>query len=120
MTHRVQTKRVSEPASPQDGCRILVMSLWPRGLKKSYVDEWRRELGTPVELIRKWKRGKITWPELRKGYVASLKQPIQRKSIAALVELACKGRITLLCSCADEPHCHRTLLKKVIERALSV
>lgn len=119
MTSRVQTKRVSEPASAQDGRRILVMSLWPRGVKKSRVDEWQRELGTPLELIRKWKSAKITWPELRKGYLASLKQPAQRKSLAALVGLARKECITLLCSCADESRCHRTLLKKVIEKALA-
>ncbi len=115
---QVQTKSIREPASPQDGRRILVMSLWPRGVKKSRADEWRRELGTPLELVRKWKRGKITWPRFRHDYLASLKEPAKQESIAELAALARKGTITLLCSCPDVSRCHRTLLKKVIERAL--
>jgi uncharacterized protein YeaO (DUF488 family) len=115
---QVQTKSLREAASTRDGRRILVMSLWPRGVKKSHVNEWRRELGTPLEIVRKWKKGQITWSQVRRAYLASLRDPSKQKSIAELAALARQGTITLLCSCPDESRCHRTLLKRVIEQIL--
>ncbi len=88
---RVQTKSIREAPSPLDGRRILVMSLWPRGVKKSRADEWRRELGTPLELVRKCKGGKITWPRFRHDYLASLKEPAKRESIAELAGPGSQG-----------------------------
>src|SRR3990172_1167652 len=57
---RILTKNVREKAAPGDGCRVLVMTLWPRGVRKSAVDVWFRELGTPRPLIRGWKSGRLS------------------------------------------------------------
>jgi len=56
---RVRTKRVAEPAAPDDGTRVLVMRLWPRGVRKTAADQWLKGLGTPLNLIREWKTGTI-------------------------------------------------------------
>ncbi len=109
---RVKTKRVYEPKAPGDGTRILVMRLWPRGIKKNRVDAWFKELGAEITLIRAWKAGRITRPEFRRRYLAGLKRP---EAKAQLRELrARKGRVTLLCSCPDESRCHRGLLKRLL------
>ncbi len=113
----VLTKRIYDPPSKNDGTRILVMRLYPRGIRRELVDEWRRELGTGLPLIKAWKAGKITWPELAKRYKAQIAgDPAAQASLKELKRRARSERLTLLCGCEDEKHCHRSLLKAIIER----
>lgn len=111
---RIKTKRVYEPAEPGDGTRILVMRLWPRGIKKSHVDRWLKELGAELSLIKAWKAGKISWPEFRRRYLAGLKKPVAQAQLRDLKAQARQGRATLLCACPDEARCHRGLLKRLL------
>lgn len=111
----VRTKRVYDPRSPGDGTRVLVMRLWPRGIKKSHVDCWLKELGAGIPLIKAWKTGTLTsWPEFRRRYLAGLKKPVTQAQLRELKALAKKGRVTLLCACPDEFRCHRGLLKRLL------
>jgi uncharacterized protein YeaO (DUF488 family) len=115
----VKTKRVYEPPSPGDGTRILVMRFYPRGVKRDQFHEWHKELGTAPELIKAWKAGRITWDEFARRYEAQILADAQAS--ATLNELAQRAKretLTLLCSCQDEDHCHRTLLKAMIERQM--
>ncbi|MBM3946123.1 MAG: DUF488 family protein, partial [SAR202 cluster bacterium] len=41
----IRTKRIYDPAEPDDGYRLLIMRLWPRGIRKGRVSEWQPELG---------------------------------------------------------------------------
>ena len=109
-------KTVYDKPEPTDGERILVMKIWPRGVSKDKVDMWVKELGTDVELIHEWKQGKVTWSEFTKRYVKSLKG--KEQLLGELASKAKKGTITLLCTDKDESRCHRSLLKKEIERYL--
>lgn len=110
----VRTKRVYDPKAPGDGTRVLVMRLWPRGIKKSQVDAWLKELGAEIPLINAWKSGKVSsWPEFRRRYLAGLKKPAAQTQLRELKALARKGRVTLLCACPDESRCHRGLLKRL-------
>ena len=61
-------KSIYDKPEKSDGKRILVMPMWPRGIKKEKVDIWIKELGTPKEVIKKWKSGKIPWSEVVKEY----------------------------------------------------
>ena len=111
----VRTKRVYDPQSPGDGMRVLVMRLWPRGIKKSHVDRWLKELGAELPLIRAWKSGTLTsWPEFRRRYLAGLKKHAGQAQLKELKALVKKGRVTLLCACLDEAHCHRGVLKRLL------
>ena len=106
-------KSIYSPPEPSDGERILVMTLWPRGISKDKVDRWIKELGTPRDLIKRYKSGHMTWAAYAKEYRRSLKgkEPLLR-------ELAAKsktGTITLLCTEKDPTTCHRSLLKEAIE-----
>lgn len=113
----VRTKRVYDPPSPSDGTRILVMRLYPRGVRRDSLDEWRKELGTALPLIKAWKAGRIGWPEFTRRFKAQMTaDPAAQASLAELARRARKERLTLLCGCEDEAHCHRTLLKALIER----
>lgn len=118
MTTRVRTRRVYEPASADEGTRVLVMRLWPRGIPRSRVDLWLRELGPVIELLRAFRSGQVSWPEYRRRYRAGLDRPPARADLDRLAGLARRGRVTLLCGCPDERRCHRTLLLGHLARRL--
>jgi uncharacterized protein YeaO (DUF488 family) len=113
----VFTKRVYDPIAPTDGTRILVMRWYPRGVRRAHVDEWRKELGTAPDLIRAWKAGRIPWREFSRRYRAQLAaDPAAQAALAELARRARRERLTLLCACEDERRCHRSILKRLIER----
>lgn len=115
---RVQTGRVYDPPARDDGRRVLVMRLWPRGVRRSRVDLWLRELGPVPTLMRGFLAGRIPWAEYRRRYLAGLRRPEARAQLAELRALARGGRVTLLCWCHDATRCHRSLLKARLERGL--
>jgi len=115
----VRTKRIYDPASEDDGTRILVMRLYPRGIRRDAFHEWRKELGTALPLIKAWKARRISWPELARRFKAQMAgDRVAHASLTELARRARKERLTLLCGCEDEAHCHRTLLKVMIERLI--
>ena len=114
----VRAKRIYEPAAKSDGERVLVMRLWPRGIRKEAVDLWLKELGADLDNLRAWKAGRLDWPEMRRRYLAGLKQPAATEALARLRQLAAKDTVTILCSCEDESRCHRGILKSVLGRSL--
>ncbi len=116
---RVSTKRIYDSKEARDGTRILVMRFWPRGVKKGHVDAWLKELGTEPSLIKAWKAGKVSWTELRRRYLAGLKNPSAQAELDELKALARKGPLTLLCACPDETRCHRGILRQLLTRSLA-
>jgi len=106
-------KSIYSPPEPSDGKRILVMTLWPRGVSKVKVDVWMKDLGTPRELIKQYKAGKMSWPDYSVEYKKSLKG--KEELLKSLADEARKGTITLLCTEKDPSACHRSLLKAAIE-----
>ena len=111
---RITTKRIYEPAGADDGTRVLIMRLWPRGIRKDRVTMWRKELGPVKELLRDFLDKKIDWPTYTRRYLAGLERPEAQEAIAEVRVLAEQGQVTLLCGCADETHCHRSLLEEYL------
>lgn len=117
----IKTKRWCDPRKKSDGMRILVCRYRPRALPKKDEtwDLWCKDLGPSKELHAAFygKTGPpIGWDEYRRRYLEEMKG--QTENIAFLAEKVAEGRtITLLCSsaCADPTHCHRSLLKDLIE-----
>ncbi len=108
-------KTVYDEPDPSDGKRILVMRLWPRGVSKEKIDLWLKELGTPTDLIKKWKNGSVTWSKFSEEYIRSLDG--KDELLKDLATQARQGTITLLCSCKDVNHCHRYLLREVLMKS---
>ncbi len=109
-------KSVYAAPEPSDGKRVLVMTLWPRGVSKDKVDFWMKELGTPRDLIKRYKAGKVKWQDFKTEYLRSLEGKED-----ALRELALESKketITLLCTERDPATCHRSVLKGAIEKYL--
>ena len=116
----LRTKRVYDKPLRADGTRVLVMRLWPRGIKKSAVDLWLKDLGAEVANLRAFKAGRIGWPEMRRRYVAGLKREPAASALGRLGAMAKRGRVTVLCSCEDEKRCHRSLLRAALGVLLAV
>jgi len=116
----LRTKRVYDKPERADGTRVLVMRLWPRGIKKSAVDLWLKELGAEVVNLRAFKAGRIGWPEMRRRYLAGLKREPAASALGRLRAMAKRRRVTVLCSCEDEKRCHRSLLRAALGVLLAV
>jgi len=113
----VKTKSVYDPVEPDDGERILVTRYWPRGLSKERLSlaARMREVAPSVELLRDWKAGKISWAEYEGRYYSEM--ALQEKNLKDLAQRSRHSTVTLLCfERENNPHCHRYLLKKLIER----
>src|SRR6266436_1065394 len=107
-------KRVYDKPLRSDGRRVLVMRLWPRGIKKSAVDFWLKDLGAEIANLRAFNAGRIGWPEMRRRYLAGLRREPAASALRRLRTMARRGRVTVLCSCADPKRCHRSLLRAVV------
>ncbi len=107
-------KRVYDKRQGEDGTRVLVMRLWPRGIKKSEVDLWLKDLGAEIANLRAFKAGRIGWPEMRRRYLAGLRREPAASALMRLRAMARRGRVTVLCSCADPKRCHRSLLRAAL------
>lgn len=111
---RIRSKRVYEPPAAGDGTRVLIMRLWPRGIRKTRVDVWLKELGPVLPLLRAFRGGAIGWTEYRRRYLTGLARPEAQAALAEVRARARRGPVTLLCGCADETRCHRALLRKYL------
>lgn len=109
----IKTKRIYDPPSPDDGYRLLVMRRWPRGIRKTSVSAWEKELGPSTELLSHLRNGLVSWAEYTVRYHDEMSS--KRPLILEARFIADRGDLTLLCSCVDENRCHRTLLKTLIE-----
>jgi len=116
----LRTKRVYDKPERADGTRVLVMRLWPRGIKGKAVDLWLKDLGAEVANLRAFKAGRIGWPEMRRRYVAGLKREPAASALRRLRAMAKRGRVTALCSCADETRCHRSLIRAALGIVLAM
>jgi len=109
----IRTKRIYDPPSPEDGYRLLIMRLWPRGVTKAAVDGWEKELGPSRELLMSFRAGKLSWEGLAARYREEMSA--REELLERYRDLARRQTLTLLCGCHDEARCHRSLLKEILE-----
>lgn len=110
----VQIKRVYDPASPEDGKRILIDRLWPRGMKKdeAKIDEWIKEIAPSTDLRKWFAHDPERWREFKRRYQQELKT--KSDVIELLRKEARKGTVTLLFSAHDLEHNNAVVLREVI------
>src|ERR671935_1303894 len=70
----IKLKRVYEPHTAEDGTRVLVERLWPRGIKKegAAIDQWAKEISPSTELRKWFGHDPARWQEFRRRYRAEL------------------------------------------------
>lgn len=111
----IKIKRVYDPVSPDDGKRILVDRLWPRGIKKEKagIDEWLKDIA-PSDNLRKWfSHDPEKWHEFRRRYKKELEKKLEL--VERIKSQTRKGNITLLFSARDVKYNNAIVLKEVIE-----
>lgn len=115
----IRLKRAYEPISPEDGARILVDRVWPRGLRKSDLQlaAWHREVAPSTELRRWFGHRADRWEAFRQRYRAEL--AAQQDVLAPLIEAARQGRVTLVFGARDVVHNQAVVLKEILEAAMA-
>lgn len=111
----IKVKRIYDLPSPDDGKRILVDRLWPRGLKKEEadIDEWMKDIAPSAELRKWFSHDPSRWDEFRERYKKELRQ--KADLVERIKTLAKKGSVTLLFSAKDIEHNNAVALKEFIE-----
>ena len=115
----VQVKRVYEEPSPDDGIRILVDRLWPRGLKKeeAQLAEWLKNIAPSNELRKWYGHDPDKWSEFRNRYFAELDS--HPDDVDELRKQMRKGKVTLLYSSKEQKINNAVALKEYLERKTS-
>jgi uncharacterized protein YeaO (DUF488 family) len=109
-------KRVYEELAPDDGVRILVDRLWPRGLskKKAGLDHWLKEIAPSTELRKWFAHDPHRWTEFRRRYTAELQD--HTAALDEIRRLARTGGATLVYAARDELHNAAVVLRDVLIR----
>ncbi|MDQ0989008.1 DUF488 domain-containing protein [Streptomyces sp. V3I7] len=108
----VRLRRIYDTPEPDDGLRVLVDRLWPRGVSKeeAHLDEWPKGLTPSTELRRWYHEGDASFDEFRRRYEAELAEPEAAQLVAALRESARKGPVTLLTASRHTEQSHASVL----------
>jgi uncharacterized protein YeaO (DUF488 family) len=112
----IKIKRAYDEVSLDDGERILVDRLWPRGIKKdgAKIDEWIKDIA-PSNELRKWfAHDPSKWKEFKRRYMEELKD--QSNLIEILINRAKRGNITLIFSARDTEHNNAAVLSELISK----
>ena len=97
----IQAKRVYESAQPDDGFRVLVDRVWPRGMSKErmHTDLWLKDVAPTTDLRVWFSHDRTKWEAFKKRYFAELEA--KSEFITQLLDKAAQGRLTLLFSAQD-------------------
>jgi uncharacterized protein YeaO (DUF488 family) len=112
--NHIRIKRAYEPPTDDDGTRILIDRLWPRGVKKENLalDQWAKELSPSTELRQWFGHDPARWQEFRRRYAAQLRQ--RTDLLDPLRALARKGPVTLVYSAHDEAHNNAVAMREFL------
>lgn len=115
--------RLGNPRHSNEGLRIGTVRRPPRGVKKQdyakrdYFDLWLPELAPSAPLVKYALSQPLTperWASYSRRYRAEMKQPAAARLLALVAALSRQTDLSIGCYCADESHCHRSLLKELL------
>jgi len=112
----LKVKRIYQEPAKEDGFRILVDRLWPRGLtkEKAKVDLWLKDIA-PSDALRKWyQHDPEKWLEFKRRYFSELKD--KKESLDLIQSKAKVGTVTLLFSSKEERINNTQALKEYLQK----
>ena len=114
---KIKIKRVYELPDKDDGMRILVDRLWPRGLtkEKASVDLWLKEIAPSTELRKWFGHSPDKWKRFRGRYYTEIRH--KEDLIKVLKDKAKGGTVTLVYGARDEEHNEALVLKQFLEKS---
>jgi len=113
---RVRVRRIYDPVEPDDGARVLVDRLWPRGVSKERADlhEWCKDVA-PSTALRQWYgHDPEKFAEFARRYRAELEDPARAEALSALRALAQQGPVTLLTAAKRSDISEATVLQDLL------
>jgi len=117
----VRLQRAYDDPTADDGYRVLVDRVWPRGRTKEHLrlDAWARHLG-PSTQLRKWfGHDPARWTEFQVRYHAELADPGRSRTLDELAERARQARVTLVFGAHDAEHNQARVIADELERRLN-
>lgn len=118
--------RLGSPRLPDEGPRIGAVRFLPRGVPKTeyssrdFFDSWLPTLAPSSELL-KWFRtepfSEARWKQFGRKYRAEMAEPEVRRLLGLLALFSRSSNFSVGCYCEDEQHCHRSLLRSLLEEA---
>ena len=113
----IRIKRIYEQLGDDDGYRILIARLWPRGLSKenAHVDLWLKEIAPSTELRKWFQHDPEKWKEFGIRYRKELSE--EKANLLRIKDLEKEhGNVTLLYAGKDEEHTHALVLLKMLNK----
>ncbi len=119
MAADIRVRRVSEEPSAEDGTRVLVDRVWPRGLRKdaARLDEWAKDVAPSTDLRTWYQHDPAKFTEFRRRYVAELAEPGPRDALARLRSEAASGPLTLLTATRELDLSQAAVLADLLRKA---
>jgi len=113
----IKLKRAYDPPEDDDGTRVLVDRLWPRGVSKERIriDQRMSEIAPSNELRRWFNHDPAKWDEFHRRYLAELDYPERQAELDGLAHIAEKGILTLVYGAKDTERNQAVVLKELIE-----
>jgi uncharacterized protein YeaO (DUF488 family) len=114
--HKVRVRRIYDRTEPDDGVRVLVDRVWPRGLRKNEanLDEWTRDVAPSTELRKWYSHDPEKFDQFRSQYRRELEGPIKRAAFKHLRTLLESNPLTLLTATTDAEHSNATVLAELL------
>lgn len=117
----IRVRRIYDRPSAQDGARVLVDRLWPRGVAKdaAQLDDWAKDAAPSADLRRWYGHDPARFDEFRQRYLGELTGGSQRAALGRLRALAASGRpLTLLTATRDLDHSQAAVLARLLQAAI--
>ncbi|RSN68091.1 MULTISPECIES: DUF488 domain-containing protein [Actinomadura] len=116
MGREVRVRRIYEPAAEEDGKRVLVDRVWPRGLSKdeARLDAWAKDVAPSTELRKWYGHEPDRFPEFERRYRAELDEPERAEALDRIRDLAGRGTVTLLTATKDAERSQAAVLAALL------
>jgi uncharacterized protein YeaO (DUF488 family) len=114
----IRVRRIYDAPEPQDGRRVLVDRLWPRGVRKDAgrFDEWAKDVAPSTELRKWYGHDPAKFGEFCRRYTAELAQGTPRAGLDHLAALTATGPVTLLTATRDVDHSEAVVLAQLLRQ----
>jgi uncharacterized protein YeaO (DUF488 family) len=119
MEGQVRLRRVYDDPAPEDGIRVLVDRVWPRGLTKAavHLDEWMKDIAPSTQLRRWYGHQPDRYAEFRRRYLIELGEGQPEATVDRLRRLVHSGPVTLLTATKDVEHSQAAVLIDLLRDA---
>ncbi|MFO1441688.1 DUF488 family protein [Bacillus sp. Bva_UNVM-123] len=114
---KIRIKRIYDPVEQQDGCRIQVDRLWPRGISKERASlaHWMKEVAPSHQLRKQFNHNSEQFEEFRMNYIEELRSDtLKSQMIKELCQLATTHDLTLLYAAKNTTYNHAVVLREEI------